>query len=118
MDVSSFAPLWLTGMPLREDEFEAKHASLSLVTALESKSDLVLGDLNTLLRVCSDILISTAKRIDEDHYHLAHPDVITRLIAIVKSIGDGTYGFPDEAVQAAFGALDENQNSVIASVCA
>ena len=118
MDVSGFAPVFLAGMPLKEDEFLTKNASLSLVTALESKQEPLLGDLNVLLRVCSDILISTTRRVDDDHYHFAHPDVTNRLIAVVKSIGDGSYGFPEEAVKAAFEGLNENQHSVIASVCA
>ena len=73
--------MWLQGMPLREDETEAKWATLHLASACESWDASVLGgaacaNLPHVLRIIAEVMIDANKKKDEDDIIIAHPATV------------------------------------------
>ena len=109
-DVTS---MWLQGMPLREDEQEAKWATMHLASACESWDASIMGGANCanlghVLRIIAEVIIDANKKKDEDDVILAHPATVNRLRACVKTMQQRSV--PQEILSAAFNQLEPSSN--------
>lgn len=118
--------LWLSRMPLRADEKQAKAAHRELCDAVERGDITVLGqgycNISPILRIIGDVLDHEATRLsatagdDEDDIVLAHPVTVDRMKAIVKMFASVADPQQKQVVQAAFSSLTPDVQAVLRNV--
>jgi hypothetical protein len=118
--VADVTSMWLRGMPLREDEQEAKWATMHLASACESWDPSIMGgatfaNLGQVLRIIAEVIIDAKKKKDEDDIILAHPATVERLRACIKTIQQR--GVPEEVLSSAFGQLGAEHQQVLNQAC-
>ena len=126
-NLSPLISLWLSKLPLRADERQAKIAHSELCDAIERGDAHILGsnysNISSVLRIIGDVLEHETKRLsgpadgDEgDEMTLAHPETVGRMKNIVKMFAGAVDPGQKQVVQAAFSSLAPELQAVLRTV--
>lgn len=124
-NLAPLTSLWLSKMPLRADEKQAKAAHRELCDAIERGDSNVLGQgychVSSVLRIIGDVLEHEAKRssgvdTDEDALMLAHPTTVERMKGIVRMFAGAVDPQQKVIVQTAFSGLTADIQAVLRTV--
>jgi hypothetical protein len=124
-DLPSLVTLWLSKLPLRADERQAKAAHRELCDSVEQGDGAVIGpaysNVSAILRIIGDVLEHEARREaggeeEDEELVLAHPATVARMKNIVKMFAGAADPQQQQVVQAAFSSLSPGVQAVLRTV--